>query len=199
MPIHDGDAPRRSPEERRADHGEIDRLADDLLPALVAKLGASGLGELQVREDAWSVRLRMPGDARAVRRAGAAGRPAGRAELHASAGSHVGGVAVGPGTAATPATGETADPEPAPTRAIATSPAVGFFRPRGDLVAGARVRAGDRVGTIDVLGVPYEVVAPTDGIVGATLVGPGDPVEYGQDVVEVELLAPPAAARPEPG
>ncbi len=52
---------------------------------------------------------------------------------------------------------------------------------------------------IDVLGVPQEVAAPADGLVGATFVEPGDPVEYGQDVVEIELLAAPAAPHGEAG
>jgi biotin carboxyl carrier protein len=98
-----------------------------------------------------------------------------------------------------PGGGPADDPraDAAPTRAIATAPAVGFYRPLADVVAGDRVRAGDRLGSIDVLGVPHEVVAPDDGIVGASLVGPGDPVEYGQDVVEIELLEAPAVARGE--
>ena len=99
--------------------------------------------------------------------------------------------------AAAPARAADAGPNDPPTRAIATSPAVGFFRPRADLVAGARLRAGDRLGAIDVLGVPHEVVAPVDGILGASLVEPGDPVEYGQGVVEIELLEAPAAERGE--
>ena len=96
---------------------------------------------------------------------------------------------------AAPAPSLAADPEP-PTRAVATAPAVGFYRPRPEMAAGTRVRAGDRLGTIDVLGVPQELVSPADGIVGASLVEPGDPVEYGQEVVEIELLAVPAAASP---
>ena len=48
----------RSAEERSADHAAIDRLGAELLPALIAKLGATGLGELEVREGAWRVRLR---------------------------------------------------------------------------------------------------------------------------------------------
>ncbi len=196
-------APERSPDERRAAHAAIDRLADELLPALAAKLGASGLGELDVREGAWRVRLRMPGDARPTRRSASAGRPAGRAELHAPASHAAAGHAP---VAATPAQGGQAgrqspapDPADAPTRAVATSPAVGFYRPRPDLAAGARVRAGDRLGSIDVLGVPQELVAPADGLVGASLVDPGDPVEYGQEVVEIELLAAPAAPHGEAG
>jgi biotin carboxyl carrier protein len=42
----------------------IARLADDLLPALIARLDASGLGELEVRTDAWRIRLRKPYDRR---------------------------------------------------------------------------------------------------------------------------------------
>ena len=213
MPHHEA-GPERTPDERRADHAAIDRLADELLPALVAKLGASGLGELDVREGAWRVRLRMPGDARAARRAGPAGRGA-RGE-HGSPGGHPGsgttanasarhaggtpaGVPApdGPGTGAGAADAPgRADP---PTRAMATSPAVGFFRARADLAAGSRVRAGDRVGTVDVLGVPQEIVAPADGLVGASFVEPGDPVEYGQEIIVIELLGPQAAPQGEAG
>ena len=50
----------RSDDERSADHAAIDRLTDELLPALIAKLGATGLGELEVREGGWRVRLRRP-------------------------------------------------------------------------------------------------------------------------------------------
>ncbi len=88
-----------------------------------------------------------------------------------------------------------ADDPVAANRAVAVSPAVGYFRPRPDLVAGARVRAGDRLGVVDVLGVAQEVVAPADGIVGATLVEAGEPVEYGQEIVEIEFLDRPVAGR----
>ncbi len=36
----------------------FERLADDILPALVARLDGSGLGELEVRDGGWRVRLR---------------------------------------------------------------------------------------------------------------------------------------------
>lgn len=190
MAHHDAEMTERTPEERRADHAAIDRLADELLPALVAKLGASGLGELDVREGGWRIRLRMPADARAARRASAPGR-AGHSTPATNPTPAVRGA---PGVrSAAPAAAPEADPAPA-TRAVAISPAVGFYRPRPDLAAGARVRAGDRLGTIDVLGVYQELVAPADGIVGASLVEPGDPVEYGQEVVEIELLPAPASA-----
>jgi biotin carboxyl carrier protein len=45
---------------------------------------------------------------------------------------------------------------------------------------------------VDVLGVRQEVASPVDGILGATLVEPGDAVEYGQDLVRIELVSAPA-------
>jgi pyruvate/2-oxoglutarate dehydrogenase complex dihydrolipoamide acyltransferase (E2) component len=43
-----------------------------------------------------------------------------------------------------------------------------------------------------MLGIPQEVVAPADGIVGASLVEAGQTVEYGQDLVIIELAGRPA-------
>ncbi len=45
-------------------HETIDRLADGVLPALIARLDASGLGELEVRAEGWRIRLRKPYDRR---------------------------------------------------------------------------------------------------------------------------------------
>ena len=70
-------------------------------------------------------------------------------------------------------------------------PAVGVFRPNADTTAGRRVRAGDRLGVVDVLGVPQEV-APVDGILGEQLVNGGEAVEYGQDLVVIEFAEAPA-------
>ena len=43
---------------------------------------------------------------------------------------------------------------------------------------------------------PQEVVAPVDGVVGASLVEPGDAVEYGQELIVIELgHRPPAGGR----
>ncbi|MDP9482758.1 MAG: hypothetical protein M3P84_06000, partial [Chloroflexota bacterium] len=81
-----------------------------------------------------------------------------------------------------------------PFRAMATSPAVGFYQPRPGIAPGSRVRTGDPIGAVDVLGVPTEVVAPADGIVGASMVEPGEAVEYGQELVWVELLSSVPAA-----
>jgi biotin carboxyl carrier protein len=194
----------RSAHERAADHAAIDRLAADLLPALVAKLSATGLGEIEVREGSWRVRVRRP-STEAGRRAtdrGSRAQPGhaghGRAPaaveghrtardarpgLHSTNGSSPGLTAVGPGDAGG---SPTAPVDRDGGRAVATSPAVGIFQPRSDASPGTRVRAGDRLGAVDMLGVAQEVVAPVDGLVGASLVEPGQPVEYGQELVVIE-------------
>jgi biotin carboxyl carrier protein len=71
-------------------------------------------------------------------------------------------------------------------RVVATSPAVGVYQPRSEARAGTRVRSGDRLGAVDMLGIAQEVVAPVDGLVGASLVEPGQAVEYGQELVIIE-------------
>jgi biotin carboxyl carrier protein len=194
--------------DHAADHAAIDRLATDLLPALIAKLGATGLGELEVHQDDWRVRLRRPADgahARDRRPAGGAARtqpghaghghgpvpveghrPA-RPAVAATNGASPGlPVAVGPGRS-----GESAPAFPVDGPAVATSPAVGIYRPNPDMTAGRRVRAGDRLGAVDMLGVPQPVVAPVDGIVGEQLVDGGDAVEYGQELIVIEFTAAP--------
>jgi biotin carboxyl carrier protein len=73
-------------------------------------------------------------------------------------------------------------------RVIATSPAVGIYQPRAELTPGTRVSAGDRLGSVNMLGVPQEVVAPVDGIVSVPFAEPGDAVEYGQELIALELV-----------
>jgi biotin carboxyl carrier protein len=75
---------------------------------------------------------------------------------------------------------------------VATSPAVGIFQVAADRRAGTRVRAGDKLGVVDMLGVAQEVVAPMDGVVGASLSESGDAVEYGQELVVIEFASAPA-------
>ncbi len=198
-PSPDAARPVRDAAARAADHASIDRLAGELLPALIAKLGATGLGELEVHEGDWRVRLRRPPDA-----ATAGGRPGGKHDRRASdrdrsergdrgadrasRGHHPGN----PGAEA----GARAERG----RTIATSPAVGIYQPRADLPAGSRVRSGDRLGAVDMLGIPQEVVAPIDGVVGASLVEPGDAVEYGQELIRIEFAGgSPSASAGSPG
>jgi len=190
--------------ERAADHAAIERLSVELLPALMAKLAATGLGELEVREGPWRVRLRRPADGVSGRERRPSDRDRDRGERgsRGSAGAspghpgHPGHVAaltaVGPGRDGREGRDgrdgrEGRDGARDTARTVASSPAVGIFQPRADARAGTKVRAGDRVGSVDVLGIPQEVVAPADGVVGASLVEPGDAVEYGQDLIVIEF------------
>jgi biotin carboxyl carrier protein len=204
----------------------IARLADDLLPALIARLDASGLGELEVRTDGWRIRLRKPYDRRrgtalpegrrrpgepAEATHGRRGEPARSEPGHSSRadGGH-GSLAEGGhgdppadmrGAAArVPVEGD-AYPDPAMPAdplapAIAASPAVGYFTPRDGWTTGRHVRSGDVVGYVDCLGVRQDVLAPVDGFLGRLLAQAGEAVEYGQPLVHLDL--PQAAPAPEP-
>ena len=206
----------RSDAARRADHAGIAKLAEDLLPALVAKLGSTDLGELEVREGDWHVRLRRPSGTGAGEGRRATDRPSrsqpgheghahGRAapegRSRGGSGASSGGatgVTAGSGaaSAATNGTGMVrgggsgAGGDADRSRTIATSPAVGIFQPGPKAASGTKVRAGDALGTVNVIGVPQDVLAPADGIVGSTLVDGGTAVEYGQELIRIELAAP---------
>jgi len=212
----DRDPARAEPRDdaaRAADHAGIDRLAGTLVPALIAKLGALNVGELEVHEGDWRIRLRRPAGAASTYGRRATDRPSrahpgheqhGHApatpEPHRAArnvpsatsaatnGSGGPGLAaVGPGRAVDAAAGSGRDGSGAGGSAqVATSPAVGVFQPGAKTVAGTRVRAGDRLGVVDMLGVPQEVVAPIDGIVVGVIVDAGTAVEYGQELVHLE-------------
>jgi biotin carboxyl carrier protein len=54
---------------------------------------------------------------------------------------------------------------------------------------GARVRAGDRIATVDLLGIPQDVTAPIDGTVVEVFVQSGEAVEYGAEIAAVEAPA----------
>ena len=77
-------------------------------------------------------------------------------------------------------------PNSGASRVVATSPAVGVYQPRSEARLGSRIRSGDPLGFVDMLGIAQEVVAPADGIVGPSLVEPGQAVEYGQELVVIE-------------
>ena len=175
---------------RQRDHDAIARLADDLLPALIAKLAASGLGEIEVREGGWKARLRMPATVDEPRRnAGVA------AESHAGS-AHAAGRGAGSNAQTEERDRRPREPEDVepPDRIVAKSPAVGVYQPLRDLTVGMRVRAGDRIGSVNVLGVNQDVVSPVDGIIGSSLAEAGEAVEYGQELVRIELPEPAAGA-----
>jgi biotin carboxyl carrier protein len=194
---------------RTADHAGIARLTDELLPALIAKLGTTHLGELEVREGEWHVRLRRPfgtapGEGRRATdrpsraQPGHEGHGHGRAAPEGHRGRASGGASgvtagTGAASASTNGTGGADEHALDRSRAIATSPAVGIFQPGSRAASGTRIRAGDSLGAVNVLGVPQDVLAPVDGIVGSTLVEAGMAVEYGQDLIRIELAAAPSA------
>src|SRR3954469_12209622 len=170
----------RTPAERQADHASLARLSETLVPALVAKLTGTGLGEVEVREGDWRIRVRRP--------LGAGASASTRRTERPRLGS--GGAAQHP--EAPPPRPAPAAPAPLdPRRGIATSPAVGVFR--ASAAIGTRVHAGDRIAIVDLLGIPQDVTAPIDGTLVDLFVQAGEAVEYGEEIAAVE-----ADARREP-
>ena len=155
------------------DRATIARLTADTLPRLIERLTRSDLGELEVREDGWRIRLRRP-DGNGV--AQAAPQGAGNRQPRAA------GAAL-----SSPRTQIPVRPEP--PRGIVTSPAVGYFVSKEGVVVGYKVGRGDPIGFVDVLGVRQEVVSPADGVVGGLDVEPGQAIEYGQSVARIEVEA----------
>jgi len=151
-----------------------------------------------VSEGDWRVRLRMPADGHdraPARRAGSpvrAGSPGTAAAVptapHGTAAASREASAIASGPRGSEAV-RSPDAHPPRPRAVAVAPAVGVYRPRPGLAVGARVRTGDRLGVVDVLGVPHDVLAPADGVVGGSYVEPGDGVEYAQELIRIELAA----------
>jgi biotin carboxyl carrier protein len=180
MPDQSGPADR-TPAQREADHASLARLADTLVPALVAKLTASGLGELEIREGEWKVRVRRP--------PGGAGGAGARRQDRPRIGLHTAAAEAHRPPAARPAAqAEAADPR----RAVALSPTVGMFRP--GLSVGAKVRAGDRIAVVDLLGIPQDVTAPIDGTLVEIYPDAGEAVEYGEEIAAVEADPEPRPA-----
>jgi len=67
-----------------------------------------------------------------------------------------------------------------------TSPAVGFFVYADGLGPGLAVRKGDELGQVEMLGVRHDVRAPRGGTVRNLVTEAGEPVEYGQLLIELE-------------
>jgi len=152
------------------DRDTIARLADEVVPTLIARLTSSDLGELEVRENGWRVRLRRP----IADGAPLAVQPAAR-QPHPVMASGATSVAM-------------STPRDA-MRGVVASPAVGYFAPRSGVDVGSTVRSGDPLGYVDVLGVRQEVVSPIDGALRSFEVESGQAVEYGQALERVEAEA----------
>lgn len=140
----------------------IARAAADLVPALTERLDRLGLGEIEIRH----------GDLRV--RVAAADQPASGAGVDVSVARPVVGVTPSPGGAAV----RHLDP--------VTSPAVGHFVYADGLGPGLAVSAGDEIGFVEMLGVRHEVRAASEGVVRHLVAESGEPVEYGQLLVEVD-------------
>ena len=160
----------RTPAERQADHEGLSRLSESLVPALVQKLNASALGELEVREGEWRIRLRRH-----------------HATVPRRERARIGGTAAprqaAPAAAAVPM--PSVDGGGDPDRAVAISPAVGVFR--AVATVGAQVRSGDRIAVVDLLGIAQDVVAPADGTLIEVFAETGEAVEYGEELALIEV------------
>ena len=141
----------------------FDKVIADVIPALVARLRASGLGELEVRTADWRVRVRRDAPAEVAAPRSAPARP----------GLHIRGAAVA-------STGERTSPAWPARRRSATS----CRSPR--LEVGRTVRSGDVLGHVEMLGIQHDVAAPIDGVVIRAIAASGEAVEYGQPLVLVE-------------
>jgi biotin carboxyl carrier protein len=196
---------------------ELDRLANEIVPLLIARLGDGRLGELEIRDGDWRVRVRRvprdtgaaetsrtgtsaaadhgrarhgprrePADAtahaprsqQAAPLSGRLGTPTGNGETAALE-------AVGPGAPGSDSRGHGADE---PRRILARAPAVGYYVPADGLSTGKIVAADDVIGQIDVLGVRQAVMSPAGGIVSRLLAQAGEAVEYGQELLQIDVV-----------
>jgi len=220
------DADARDAAARAADHAGIDRLVDGLVPALIAKLGSINVGELEVREGDWKVRLRRPAGASAIYGRRSSDRPSraqpghemhghapGAPEPHRAVGraAHAGGgAATGGGAAAsTNGSGPTLAPvgpgragegQPGSDgRAGDESPASLATSPAvGVFQAGPKAVAGTRVRAGDRLGVVDMLGVPQEVVAPVDAIVVGVLVEPGTAVeYGQELIQLEPAARVE--
>jgi len=150
---------------------QIARAANELVPELTQRLRRSGLGELEVRYGSLRVRVAAAPDPN---------RPVpGGPKIVASSSS---AVQAGPGPEATAALSGGA----AKATHGVTSPAVGIFAYTDGLGPGLSVDKGDALGHVEMLGVRHDVRAPRSGKVRNLVTEAGEPVEYGQLLIELE-------------
>ena len=141
----------------------FDKVIADVIPALAARLRASGLGELEVRTADWRVRVRRDAPAEVAAARSAPARP----------GLHIRSAAL-------------ASSRGSDQPGVARSPAVGYFVPVSAAEVGRTVRSGDVLGHVEMLGIQHDVAAPIDGVVIRAIASSGEAVEYGQPLVLVE-------------
>jgi len=147
--------------EHDDDLAQVELAAREIVPRLTERLGRHGLGELEVRHGALRVRV-----------------TAGEAPPHAPQ------PAAEQDSAPTPRR-QAAPPATTSSHGV-TSPAVGYFGFAEGLGPGLQVDKGDALGHVEMLGVRHDVRAPRKGIVRHLVAESGEPVEYGQVLVELE-------------
>jgi biotin carboxyl carrier protein len=166
--------------EPRDELRAIERAADEIVPALAAKLGEHGLGEIEVRRG--SLRIRVAAGLPAAAPSGA-GSPSSTAQGSPAAAPAAGASPAAAGEGAALRTGRADGPH---LQAV-TAPAVGYFVYGDGLGPGTEVQEGDPLGTVDVLGVRHDVHAPRAGTVRGLAAETGEAVEYGQVLIELEV------------
>lgn len=138
---------------------QVELAARELVPRLTERLQRHALGELEVRQGSLRVRV-----------AAGAPRP----------------VIPEPATEPEHAAGRRPAPAPGDSSHGVTSPAVGYFGFAEGLGPGLSVEKGDALGHVEMLGVRHDVRAPRRGTVSHLVAEAGEPVEYGQVLVELE-------------
>jgi biotin carboxyl carrier protein len=151
--------------DRDGDLAGVRRAADELIPRLAERLARSGLGELEVREGSLRVRV------------AAASAPAAPTMV---------GPTVHLAAHPTAATATHGDRDAGAAHHGVTSPAVGFFVFADGLGPGLKVEKGDALGHVEMLGVRHDVRSPRRGMVRNLVTEAGEPVDYGQLLIELE-------------
>lgn len=169
----------------------IARAAAELVPPLTERLARHGLSEIEVRQGELRVRVsrgvgstRDPGVEVTVRQPakGSAAETA-RGPVKESAPASV---ATTPAGSAAPTSSAGAPASGVRSLEPVTSPAVGHFIYAEGLGPGLPVSVGVELGFVEMLGVRHEVRAASDGVVRHLVAESGEPVEYGQLLVEVD-------------
>jgi biotin carboxyl carrier protein len=148
---------------------QIERAANELVPELTQRLKRQGLGELEVRMGSLRVRVALASDGRPL--------PGGPRVVASSISQAVSGARPAPADGGGVAGGGTHG---------VTSPAVGFFAYAEGLGPGLSVDKGEALGHVEMLGVRHDVRAPRSGTVRNLVTEAGEPVEYGQLLIELE-------------
>ncbi len=148
---------------------QIARAANEIVPELTQRLKRQGLGELEVRLGTLRVRVAAaPDEGRPT--------PGGPRVVASSITQQPGG----------PPSESESRPSSPPGELPVTSPAVGFFAYADGLGPGLSVDKGDALGHVEMLGVRHDVRAPRRGTVRNLVTEAGEPVEYGQLLIELE-------------